>query len=216
VARRGRSTVPTAIALVVAAVTLSACTTLVMGRAVRAHGPVTARELLLRDGDTTPLGSAIQTMVGDNYFTSARPPQCSAALLFEGSPLRPAGAADYAESAYTFDSRALYAESIDVYNTALNIRDVVSNGFRALSECNVEAIGVSPSGEFRPMKLSHFAAPADGLLVWTMTRADWTCDYGLAVIRLAALLISACDATPGFPMADWAAKRKAQLDGRAA
>jgi hypothetical protein len=85
-----------------------------------------------------------------------------------------------------------------------------------LSECNVEAIGVSPSGEFRPMKLSHFAAPADGLLVWTMTRADWTCDYGLAVIRLAALLISACDATPGFPMADWAAKRKAQLDGRAA
>ncbi len=210
---------PTAVALVllvIAAVTVSACTTLVTGRAVRAPGPVAARELLLRDGDSTPLGPAIRTTVGTNYFTSARPPQCSAALLFEGSPLRPAGAADHAESAYTFDSRALYAESVDVYNAALNIRDVVSNGFRALSECNVEAIPVSPSGEFRAMKLSHYAAPAGGLLVWTMTRTDWTCDYGLAVVSLVVLLISACDATPGFPMADWAAKRKAQLDGRAA
>src|SRR5262249_46067036 len=153
-AGRRRGSVPTAVALVllvIAAVTLSACTTLITGRAVRAHAPVTARELLLRDGDTTPLGSAIQTNVGDNYFTSSRPPQCSAAVLFKGSPLRPAGAADYAESAYTFDSRALYAESVDVYNTGLNIRDVVSNGFRALSGCNVEAIPVSPSGEFRPM-----------------------------------------------------------------
>jgi hypothetical protein len=66
------------------------------------------------------------------------------------------------------------------------------------------------------MKLSFFATPADGLLVWTMTRPEWTCDCGLAVIPRVALLLSLCDAKPGFPMAEWAAKRKAQLDSRAA
>jgi hypothetical protein len=31
-----------------------------------------------------------------------------------------------------------------------------------------------------------------------------------------AIVITACDAKPGFPMAEWAAKRKAQLDSRTA
>jgi len=63
------------------------------------------------------------------------------------------------------------------------------------------------------MKLSFFATPADGVLVWTMTRPDWTCDYGLAAIPRVVLMIAACDTKPGFPMADWAAKRRAQLSG---
>jgi hypothetical protein len=219
-ARRGRGTVSTAAALVIAAVTLGACTTSVTGRAVRAPKPaptrMSARDLLLQNGDTTPLGPATAVTVGSNYFTSARPPECSAALLFEGSPLRPAGSSDHAESSYSFASQALYAESIDVYDAALNTHDVVPNAFRAVSGCTGDAIGVSPAGAFRPMRLSFFATPADGLLVWTMTRPEWTCDYGLAVIPRVALLISVCDAKPGFPMADWASKRKAQIDGRAA
>jgi hypothetical protein len=98
----------------------------------------------------------------------------------------------------------------------LNTHDVVWSGFGAVSQCLGEAIGVSPQGEFKPMGLSGFAIPSDGVLAWTMTRADWTCDYGLAVVPRVALLISACDAKPGFPMADWAATRRAQIDGRLA
>ena len=46
-----------------------------------------------------------------------------------------------------------------------------------------------------------------------MTRPDWTCNYGLAVVPRVALLMSLCDSKPGFPMAEWASKRKAQIDG---
>ena len=107
------------VTLIVAAVTLGACTTSVgwpgdPGPAKPATAPISARDLLLQDGDTTPLGPATATPVGDNYFTSARPPECSAALLFKGSPLRPAGSSDHAESAYRFGGPALYAESVDV------------------------------------------------------------------------------------------------------
>jgi hypothetical protein len=45
---------------------------------------------------------------------------------------------------------------------------------------------------------------------------DWTCDYGLAALPRIVLLLSACDAKPGFPMADWTAKRLAQISGRIA
>ncbi|HUH72590.1 MAG TPA: hypothetical protein VLZ05_29360 [Mycobacterium sp.] len=217
------------VALVIAALTLSACTTSVTGRATRAAGqpgvstsakatpaPFSARDLLLQDADSTPLGPATAVAVGDNYFTSARPPECSAALLFKGSPLRPAGSSDHAESAYRVGGPALYAESVDVYDKALNTHDVIWNGFRAVSNCHGDAVGVAPLGEFRPMRLSFFGTPADGVLVWTMTRADWTCDYGLAALPGAALLLSACDTKPGFPMADWASKRRAQMDGRTA
>lgn len=203
------------------AISMTACTTSVAGSAVRASGQqptqhaIPARDLLLQDGGTTPLGPATAAPVGANYFTTAHPPECSAALLFEGSPLRPAGSRDRAESSYTFDSQALYAESIDVYDNDLNTHDVVWDGFRAVSNCTGDAVGISPSGEFSPMRLSFFATPSDGVLVWTMTRPDWTCDYGLAVVPRIALVMALCDSKPGFPIADWAAKRRAQLDSRA-
>jgi hypothetical protein len=212
--------------LVIAAVVVSACATSVMGRAVRApgqpgipagaHAAISARDLLLPDGDATPLGPATATPVGDNYFTSARPPECSAALLFKGSPLVPPGSSEHAESAYRVAGPALYAESVDVYGKAVKAHDVVSKGFAAISKCHGEAVGMSPSGAFRPMRLSFFGTTDDGVLVWTMTRPDWTCDYGLAVVTWVALMMSACDAKPGFPMRDWASKRRAQIDRRTA
>jgi len=36
------------------------------------------------------------------------------------------------------------------------------------------------------------------------------------VLARTALMLSACDFKPGFPMADWASKRRAQLDSRTA
>lgn len=207
-------------AAAVALMTLVACTTSITGRAIRAEKPAAApfpaRDLLLQNGDATPVGPATATTVGDNYFTSARPPECSAALLFKGSPLRAAGSTDHAESAYRFRGAALYAESVDVYRTALNVHQVVSNGFSAVSQCHTAAVGVSPQGAFRPMKLTFFGTTDDGVLVWTMTRPDWTCDYGLVAVPRAALLMSLCDSKPGFPMGEWASKRKAQLDRVAA
>jgi len=182
--RRGCSSV--LVALLCAAVTLCACTTSVAGRAVRAPGqrppPISARSLLLQDGERTPFGPATASSVGSSYFTSARPPECSAALLFEGSPLRPPGSADHAETAYRVGGQALYAESIDVYNNALDAQTVVWKGFNAVSDCLGEAIGVSSLGDFKPMRLSGFAIPSTGVLAWTMTRDDWTCDYGLAAM----------------------------------
>jgi hypothetical protein len=219
VVRRRRSSVW--VALLCSAVTLSACTTSVAGQAVRAPGPrtppsISARDLLLQDGETTPFGPATAGPLGSSYFTSARPPECAAALLFEGSPLRPPGSADHAETAYQVGGQASYAESVDVYNDALDPQTTVWKGFTAVSDCLGEAIGVSSLGDFKPMRLSGFAIPSPGVLAWTMTRDDWNCDYGLAVVPRVALLIAACDAKPGFPMADWAAKRQAQIDGRLA
>ena len=108
---------------------VSSCATSVTGRAVRAsgepgipapaHAAAMARDLLLQDGDTTPLGAATATAVDDSYFTGARPPECSAALLFKGSPLLSPGSSDRAESAYRVGGPALYAESVDVYDEAL-------------------------------------------------------------------------------------------------
>ncbi|GAB3020683.1 hypothetical protein [Mycobacterium bourgelatii] len=211
-----------AIALLLAAVVSSGCTTSVAGHAVRAaggrpSGPISAQALLLQDGDDTPLGRASSEPVGDNYFTSVQPPACSAALLFKGSPLRPAGASDFAESAYRFgDSSALYAESIDVYDRELNTHEVVRSGFTKVSDCHDDAIGLSPSGLFKPMRLGSFGIPENEILTWTMTRPDWTCSYGLAAVPQIVLLIAVCDSSAGFPMDEWAAKRKAQLEGRTA
>jgi hypothetical protein len=173
-----------------------------------------ARDLLLQDWDTTPLGAATATPVGDSYFTSARPPECSVALLFKRSPLLPPGSSDHAESAYRVGGPALYAESVDVYDEALKAHDVVSVGFSAVARCHDEAIGVSFNGEFRPMRLSFFGTTDDGVLVWTMTRPDWTGDHGSAVLPRVALMLSACDTKPGFPMTDWASKPRAQVDRR--
>lgn len=206
--------------------TICGCTTTVAGHATRAAGqpagpstssakPASARELLLQDGDRAPFGQVTQSRVGDNYFTSAVPPACTAALLFKNSPLRPAGASDHAEAAYNGGGQPLYGESVDVYTNALNVHDVVWNGFRAVSDCHGDAVGVSPSGKSAPMRLSYFATPADGVLVWTMSSPRWTCDYGLAVVARVALVLSACDFKPGFPMAEWASQRRTQLGARA-
>ncbi|MEZ0353219.1 hypothetical protein [Mycobacterium sp. pR1184] len=220
-----------AVASLLIAMTMCACTTSVSGRAIRAPQQSTpggttsaspspagipARDLLLQDGETMPFGVASAVAVGDTYFTSVQPPECSAALLFKGSPLRPPRSTDHAESEYKFSGPALYAESADVYDTKLNSHDVVWKGFGAVSKCHGDAIGHSSLGDFRPMRLGSFGTPSSGILVWTMTRPDWTCNYGLVVVPRIALLLSACDATPGFPMADWAAKRRAQLDSRPA
>jgi hypothetical protein len=220
-----------AVASVLVALMLCACTTSVSGRAIRAPGQspaggstsgspaparIAARDLLLQDGDPTPLGRATAVSVGDSYFTSVQPPECTAALLFKGSPLRPARSSDHAESGYRVDGQALYAESIDVYDKSLNTHDVVWKGFGAVSKCHGDAVGHAPLGDSRPMRLSYFGTPSDGVLMWTMTAPDWTCDYGLAVLARTALMLSLCDFKPGFPMADWASKRRAQLDSRTA
>ncbi|EUA93716.1 putative lipoprotein LprH [Mycobacterium ulcerans str. Harvey] len=55
-----------------------------------------------------------------------------------------------------------------------------------------------PAGEFGPITLKSFGTPAEGVLVWSMGRSDWNCDYGLAVVPRAALVISACDKIPDF------------------
>ncbi|OBJ49159.1 hypothetical protein A9W95_02800 [Mycobacterium sp. 1423905.2] len=203
-----------AVALLVAAAGSGACTTWVPGRPVRAAGqvPMSARELLLHDGDDTPLGPAHVVPVGDNYFTSVQPPICAAALLFKNSPLRPPAARDSAEAAYTFGGPAQYAESIDVYDQDLDAHQVVWRAFSDVSDCRDDAVGVSPSGSSQPMRVTEFDAPQDNVFHWAMGRPDWTCTYGLAAVTRAVLLISVCDAQPGFPMADWAAKRRAQLD----
>jgi hypothetical protein len=214
--------------LMIAAVMLCACVASVTGRAVQASGQpppggstparaaISAGDLLLRDGDATPLGRVTAAPVGDSYFVRVRPPECSAALLFKGSPVLPTGKSVHAESGYRASGRALYAESVDVYDNALKTHEAISKGFAAVSQCHGDAVGVAPLGEFRPMRLSFFGTTDDDVLVWTMTRPDWTCDYGLAVLPRVALMLSACDTKPGFPMTDWAAKRRAQIDRRTA
>lgn len=215
--------------VVVAMLALCGCSAVVAGRAVRApgqsgesptttvkHPHVSAHDLLLQSGDDTPFGAATAIPVGGNYFTSARPSDCSAALLFENSPLRPAGASDQAESAYQFSGQATYAESVGSYDNALDPHHEVVHGFISVAQCRHDAVGISPDGQAMPMRLSDFATPSEGVLVWTMTQPGWTCDYGMAVLPHVALLLSACNSARGFPMADWAAKRRAQVDGRTA
>lgn len=132
----------------------------------------------------------------------------------QGSPLRPDGSSDHAEAAYNVTGPLPYAESVDVYTNVLNVHDVVWNGFRDVSHCRGDAVGVSRAGRSTPMRLRYFATLSDGVLVWTMSNPRWTCDYGLAVVPHAVLVLSACGFKPGFPMAEWASKRRAQLDSQ--
>jgi hypothetical protein len=174
-----RRTGRVAAALLGIAALLAACTTSVTGQPQAADGhppkpsgsatkparpPISARDLLLADGAQTPLGPASPTEVGDAFFTSVRPPECAAAMLFKDSPLRPASPSDHAESAYTFGTSAVYAESADVYSKDLNTHDVVWNGFAAVAKCNADAVGVAPAGETGAMQLRQFSVPADGVL----------------------------------------------------
>jgi hypothetical protein len=218
-------------ALLAIAAIVSACTTSVAGQPVAvgghppqppgsatrpAHPSASAKDLLLSEGEQTPLGPVTPAPVGDTFFTSARPPECAAAVLFKNSPLLPAGSADHAESAYTFGGSAIYAESADTYTTTLNPHDVVWKGFAAVAKCNAEAVGVAPADEYGPMQLREFSVPADGVLAWTMAGQSQTCDYGLVVVSQAALALVACQRDGKFNMIDWAPKRREQILSRSA
>ncbi|WP_116375760.1 hypothetical protein [Mycobacterium sp. MFM001] len=206
------------------AVVLAACTTSVPGHPTTVPGPppaprkslASARELLLHDGDRTPMGPATTASRGDELFTSARPPECLAALVFKGSPLLPVNASDHADATYRVGNSALYAESIDVYGRPLDPHEVVWNGFSTVSACSSDAIGVAPTGDSAPMRLRRFAVADDGVLVWAMTAPGRTCDYGLAVVPRAALLMTACDVESGIDIDDWASTRRQQLMSRVA
>lgn len=214
------------VAVAVATLTLVGCSTSAPGEAAhpsssssaaaRGTPAPQARDLLLQTGEITPFGPSVATDVGSTYFTGVRPADCTAAVLFKNSPLPPADPVNHAESAYHPDNKpGIYAESIGVYDRTLNPHDVVANGFSAVSKCNGDAMALTPQQpDFGPLKLSNFTTPSDGVLVWTMTRKDWNCDYGMAVVSQAVLMMSACDSKPGFPMADWATKRRAQIDNR--
>lgn len=171
---------------------------------------------MLREGEQTPLGPATSAPVGDTFFTSVHPPECAAAVLFKDSPLRPTGSSDHAESAYKFGTSAIYAESADLYTKNLNPHDVVWNGFAAVAKCNADAVGVAPAVESGAMQLREFSVPADGVLAWTMTGQQQTCDYGLVVVPQAALVLVACDTEGRINMMDWAPKRREQIMSRAA
>ncbi|OBF61248.1 hypothetical protein A5753_18605 [Mycobacterium sp. 852002-51971_SCH5477799-a] len=211
---------------VVAMLVLSGCSVVVGGRAVRASGQsgaapsapvkVRAQDLLLHSGDDTPFGAATPIPVSDNYFVTAQPPNCEAAVLFENSPLRPPGASEHAESAYRFAGPATYGESVDLYGDPLDVQRVVVDGFIAIAQCRREAVGVSRDGQSASMHLSDVDTSSRTAVVWTMTQPGWICDYGLAALPRVVLLLSACDAKPGFPMADWTSKRLAQISGRTA
>lgn len=214
---------------VVAMLVLSGCSVVVGGRAVGAPGrsgaapstPVKrptgrAQDLLLQTGDDTPFGAATAIPVSDNYFVTAQPPNCEAAVLFENSPLRPPGASEHAESAYRFAGPATYGESVDIYADPLDVQHVVVDGFIAIAQCRREAVGVSRDGQSASMHLSDVDTSSHTAVVWTMTQPGWICDYGLAALPRVVLLLSACDAKHGFPMADWTSKRLAQISERTA
>ncbi|OBF21974.1 hypothetical protein A5727_08145 [Mycobacterium sp. ACS4331] len=167
--------------------------------------------MLLSSGAETPAGPVTSIPVGPNYFTSADPPTCNAAVLFKNSPLVPPGAVQQAESAYTSPGTALMAEAASVYASPIDPGTVVRDGFSAVSACSGDAVGLAPQGPGEPMRLTRFEMASDGVLVWQMSRPTWTCDYGLVAVSQAVLMLSLCDAQPGFPMADWAGTRRAQI-----
>jgi hypothetical protein len=171
----------------------------------------TAQSLLLVAGASTPAGTAKPVALGDTYFISVQPPTCSAALLFKNSPLIPPGSTDHAEVGFTAGGDYPLSESADVYSTELDPQTIVRDGFSAVANCNGDAVGTMQQGPFYPMHLTQFAMAGDGVVVWTMSRPDWTCDYGLAVTPHAALMLSRCAAAPGFPMSDWANTRRQQI-----
>lgn len=195
---------------------LSGCTDMVSGAANRAqvHPVVPARSLLLAEGTRTPAGPASQIPVGSSYFTAAQPQECTAATLFLGSPLIPTGAADHAETGYRTSGGVMMAEAVSAYEEDLDVPAVVRGGSSAVSGCTTNAVGISPTGPSRAMRLDAVTTPADGVLTWAMTRPGWNCDYGLAVTARAALMLSVCDYQPGFQMGDWAKQRRDELTKR--
>ncbi|EUA93719.1 putative lipoprotein lprH [Mycobacterium ulcerans str. Harvey] len=59
----------------------------------------------------------------------------------------------------------------------------MQNGFRVVSQCHGDAFAGIRRGSSGDHAQS-FGTPAEGVLVWSMGRSDWKCDYGLgAVVR---------------------------------
>lgn len=214
----------TVVAAILVATLSGACSASVAGRAVRGDGQPTtvggpqspgAQNLLLKAGDDTPFGPATPIAVGDNYFTSAQPPECQGAVVFENSPLLPPGAAERAESAYRFSGPQTYGESLGIYDASLNAHHVIVEGFIAIGQCFIKhgATGVARDGTSSPLQLQDIDQSSQAL-VWVMTRPGWNCGYGLGSAPRVVLLVSACDAQPGFPMEDWVYKRLGQISGR--
>lgn len=204
---------------------LTGCSTSVPGQAVRSSGSsatpangkpqIQARDLLLQSHEATPFGPAAPFEVGDTFYTSAKPVECTAALLFKGSPLHPPGPTNYADSAYSLPHEAaVYAEWIGVYDQPLNPTDVVGSGLDAVSACHEFAIGENLEGTAGPYRLDAPNIASDGVLVWAMGKPNWTCNYGLAVSPRMALLVTACESATTFSMAEWVAKRRAEIDHR--
>ncbi len=173
--------------------------------------PPDAAGLLLPSGAETPAGPVTSIPVGPNYFTSADPPTCDAAVLFRNSPLVPPGAVQQAEKAYTSPGTALMAEAASVYASPVDPSTIVRDGFSAVSACSGDAVGLAPQGPGEPMRLTRFEMAGVGVLVWQMSQPTWTCDYGLVAVSQSVLMLSLCDAQPGFPMAEWASTRRAQI-----
>jgi hypothetical protein len=188
----------------------AASPTAVTPTATPAPAPLpSAASLLLPDGATTPAGTAQRIPLGDNYFTSAQPPNCGAAVLFRNSPLVPAGSTDHAESGYNLGDNDLMAESVDIYRTPLDPGALITKGFSAVGDCSGDAVGVNAKGESMSMRLTQFSN-GDGILVWTMIHGTWICSHGLAVTTHAVLELSRC-AYADFPMTDWANTRRGQI-----
>lgn len=221
--------VRTTAAAIVAVTLLAACSTSVAGRAVRASGSpgaapsatITrpgdhARDLLLKSGADTPFGPATAIPLGDNYFTSAQPPECDAAVLLANSPLLPPGAADRAESGYRFNGPQTYGESIGIYHDALDDHHIIVWGFIALLKCFVPnhrgVAGVTRDGTSWPLQIDGVDHSAQAL-VWTVTQPGRVCGFGLGSAPKVVLLVSACDTQPAFPMEDWVYKRLGQITG---
>lgn len=73
------------------------------------------------------------------------------------------------------------------------------NGFSGGSNCRSDAVGMAPTASW----CGPWSTPGG------------SCDYGRAVLSHVTRVPSAGDDKPGFPMADWAWKPRAQIDGRA-
>jgi hypothetical protein len=88
---------------------------------------------------------------------------------------------------------------------------VVVAGFVAIAQCRHDAVGLTRDGKSWPIHLSDANTSARDAVVWVMTQPGWTCSYALAAVLESGFVPIQRDAQPGFPMADWAAKRRAQI-----
>ena len=194
----------------IVALALGACTTSVPGQATRGSGqppassakakptpvPISARDLLLQDATTTPLGPAIAIPVGDSYFTSVRPPECAAALLFDSSPLLPPAPRimpiRHTKSTARPCTRSRPTSTPTPWTTTMWCGKAL-----VLSRIVVAGHRCRPAWGLQTDETQLLRQSSDGVLTWTMTRPDWTCDFGLAAIPRVVLLMAAATPNPG-------------------